>query len=454
MEIQETDQPAQNRTHTESGEGSERVLLVTRPEKMSFALRYCLAFTPCILVGVSILARNILETLFRTFSSAVSGSLTAPLENSMAVAGTGTLIPGSLDIGSSLAYGTSVTLLLIAPVGIFIIFAVIGWSLRITEMWTGVTLTLLLSGITGILLVVVNKTGGMQDNLLLYLEWIAFLVQPFCIVASVTALLWLEKFRNSLEYTITDRGVWFRGGVGKKQEHFVFSSEIGRVVLEQNFFGVRHNFGTVIPVSNTPWGDETSFRGFGAGGQKDAFGGGILFAKSRQESSRSPLDCLFGIPNPQAAQKILTGIISRRETPGDHPVFSRKKTSGQGMTGPAPKDKHLPQTAFFGDSAQTTTDPDMTDQKNQTEPDEKTAYTGDAVIRVNGPDPLLPAQTSPHAGIREIAPVKQIKNTPKPAVPPAESIPDLIKQLAALRDEKIITEQEFAAKKAELLKRM
>jgi membrane protein YdbS with pleckstrin-like domain len=224
-----------------------------------------------------------------------------------------TLLPGPLSgIGSAISYGTTVTVLMIAPVGIFIIFAVIGWSMRIAEMWTGVALTLVLSGIVGILLVIVTGTGIVQDKFLLYLEWIAFLVQPFSIIATIIAIAWLEKFRRSIQYTITDAGVSFRGGIWKKQEHLIPHSQIGRVVLEQNFFGTRYNFGTVIPVSSTRWGEETSFRGIGATGQKDNFGGGILFAKGCQEASRSPLDCLYGISDLGNAQKILAQFTSRQ----------------------------------------------------------------------------------------------------------------------------------------------
>ncbi len=170
---------------------------------------------------------------------------------------------------------------MIAPVGIFIIFAAIGWSMRIAEMWTGGALTVLLSGIVGLLLVITTGTGAVQDKFLLYLQWIAFLVQPFSIVATIIAIAWLEKFRKSIHYTITDEGVVFRGGIWKKQEHLLPHSRIGMVVLEQNFFGTRYNFGTVIPVSNVQWGEETSLRGIGAAGQQGNFGGGIMFAKGR-----------------------------------------------------------------------------------------------------------------------------------------------------------------------------
>ncbi|MEN6397269.1 MAG: PH domain-containing protein [Methanoregula sp.] len=313
MEKNEIVQSIQNDTTPGQDKNTEQVFLVTSPEKKSFAGKYFLAFTPCILVLVSIIARYFLDIINRTFSTVVTSTITNPMNSSLLSSEMSSLLPGSMNnIGSSITYGTNVTILMIAPVGIFIIFAAIGWTMRIAEVWTGVVLTLVLSGIVGFLVIISTGTGIVQDNFLLYLEWIAFLVQPFSIIATGIVLVWLEKFRKSIHYTITDTGVSYSGGLDKKQEHLIPHSQIGRVVLEQNFLGTRYNFGTVIPVSSTRWGEETSFRGIGATGQKDNFGGGIMFGKGRQEASRSPLDCLYGIPNPRNAQKILTQFISQQ----------------------------------------------------------------------------------------------------------------------------------------------
>jgi len=261
------------------------------------------------------------------------------------------------------------------------VFAAIGWSLRIAEMWTGVALTLALSGIFGLLLVLYSGTGIVQDRFLLFLNWIAFLVQPFSILATLISLAWLEKFRKSIRYTITDKGISVRGGIWQIQEHLVPHAQIGRVVLEQNFLGTRYHFGTVIPVSTTQWGEETSFRGIGASGQKDSLGAGIMFAKGRQEASRSPMDCLYGIPDPEKARKILAEYSARQAEHEAEQVAYLKKICENGTTGGA---------------------------------------TGES----------------------------QGKGSP------CESIPELIKQVAELRDAGIISEEEFAAKKADLLKRI
>jgi len=374
---------------------SGKVLLETSPEKLSFTFKYILAFTPLVLVFVCIFARYVLDIIIRTFFSVATGAIGGATafggsaNNLLNVSGAGlssgtmnALLPGSMNsIGPAVSYGTNISILMIAPVGIFIVFAAIGWSLRIAEMWTGVALTLALSVIVGMLLVICPGTGAVQDQFLLLLNWIAFLVQPFSILAAIISLVWLEKFRKSIRYTITDVGVSVRGGIWQKQEHLIPHSQIGRVVLEQNFLGTRYHFGTVIPVSNTQWGEETSFRGIGASGQKDNLGAGIMFAKGRQEASRAPLDCLYGIPDPEKAQQILTEYISRQAGHEAEQVSYLKKICENG------------------------TPRVMTDE-----------------LRCE--------------------------------VPPCESVPDLIKKIAELRDAGIISEEEFAAKKTELLKRI
>ncbi|MFA6364449.1 SHOCT domain-containing protein [Methanoregula sp.] len=469
MKINEIVQSIKKDANTQQGESADQILLETSPEKRSFIFKYILAFTPCILVFVSIIIRYLLDIIISTFSTAVSstmGDVTGSgssindlllLNGTLASQGaTSTLFPGSMNgISSALSYGTNISVLMIAPVGIFIIVAAIGWSLRIAEMWTGVALTLTLSGAVGLLLVIATGTGVVQDKFLLYLQWIAFLVQPFSIIATIIALAWLEKFRKSIHYTITGAGVSFRGGIWKKQEHLLPHSQIGMVVLKQNFFGSRYNFGTVIPVSSMRWGEETSLRGIGAAGQKDNFGGGIMFAKGREEASQSPLDCLYGIPDPKTAQKILTEFSSRQALHEAEQVSYLKKIYEQGIAGPMTGGSGVPYkvpsvvTRFPVNDENMAEPPGRTDADDKVSEDQKTA-----IIRVNDPDTLKTTTDPLRNTIREIPPVKQPKSAPVQAIPPVESIPELIQKLAELRDAGIITEQEFDAKKAELLKRI
>ncbi|HEX3002372.1 MAG TPA: PH domain-containing protein [Methanoregula sp.] len=136
-------------------------------------------------------------------------------------------------------------------------------------------------------------------------------VQPFAVLATIIVLYATEKFRQSVSYMITADGITMQGGLWKRQVHLIPHSQIGRIVLEQDFLGARYNYGTVIPQTLTRWGTETSIRGVGAGGQKGNIGVGVGFAKGREEASRDPLDCLFGIRNPDKAQHLLETFICR-----------------------------------------------------------------------------------------------------------------------------------------------
>jgi len=290
------------------------VLFSTGPEKMRFVYRYLASFTPAILVILCIFVRDILNNLLHAASGMVPSLIPAPIATAPGIDSAamtqylGTLNTYTAGVGDA----AMITIFLVAPVGIFIFAAGIGWALRVSEVWTGVAATLLLSAGTALVL-----TGGpgnasfSGDYFMLFLQWIAFLVQPFSVLASLAVLAGTEKFRQSVWYMITPDAVVIRGGIFSIREQTLPHHLLGRVVLEQDFFGSRYNYGTVIPQSLTRWGAETSFRGIGAAGQKDNFGVGIGYAKGREEASRHPLDCLYGIRDPRTAQRILEGMMTK-----------------------------------------------------------------------------------------------------------------------------------------------
>jgi len=298
----------QDGTDTPAGGGP--VLFSARPEPMSFLHRYLLCGVPVLLVILTVAVTGILTILAESGTRMVSSSVSSlPVSSLAAADSTGVTQTLTSGLGDVPAIG----ILLIAPVGIFIIVAAIGWTMRITELWTGPALALGLSALVAA--VITLAIGTHSHNLFLYfLKWTAFLVQPFAVLSTIVVLLWLDRFRQSIRYAITDTAIVIRGGVGTMQEHQLPLARVGSVVFEQGFLGARYGFGTVIPVSTTRWGTETSLRGIGAGGQKDGMAGGIMFAKGREESSRAPLDCLYGIPHPEEAQKIILERIARPAT--------------------------------------------------------------------------------------------------------------------------------------------
>jgi len=273
-------------------ENQKSVLLETHPDPHSFLYKYTLACFPILLVIISIFVRSFLEQMSRI------------------------LIPGIPAMFSSatpaLTSITGISIFLVAPVGLFVIVAGIGWALRFTELWTSTALTLGLSILVAFILMGSSGLSPASEKYIFnLLYWIGFLVQPFCILAAIVTLAWAEKFRRSITYRILHDNIAISGGVWKHQEHLVPHHQIGRIVLEQDLFGRMFNYGTVIPQSISRWGAETSFRGVGASGQKDNFGAMIGFFKGREEASRSPLDCFYGIPDPGKAQELMKSLMIR-----------------------------------------------------------------------------------------------------------------------------------------------
>jgi hypothetical protein len=309
-------------------------LLITSPVPKSYLYKYLMALMPAMLVIISIFLRDLLKGMFATASSLTTSMISSAIPGNMnpIAASMNQYSAGMTDI-------TSITILFIAPVGLFIIFASIGWAMRLTEMWTGCVLTIVFSAITGFVLAHdASSTGFSSAYLLTLLQWIAFLVQPFSVLAILISIGWTEKFRRSVRYTITREGIWIKGGIFKVQEHMIPHHQIGRIVLEQDFFGARYNYGTIIPQTITRWGAETAIRGFGASGQKDTMGLLVGYARGREEASRYPLDCLYGISNPQQAQRLLENLICRPTRMDEAKITYLKKIYEQGFSGSLAQD--------------------------------------------------------------------------------------------------------------------
>jgi membrane protein YdbS with pleckstrin-like domain len=298
-----------------NADGDSPVLFSARPEAMSFLSRYLLSFTSVVLVVLCILVRGILDSLVLATSRMLPTLSPVP---STAASNISSEAMGQYMglIGFSTAgFGdyTTIMILLITPVSIFLLAAVIGVSLRQTAVWTGPALTLVLS--SGTAFVLAGSFSLTTTYLVQFLQWTAFLVQPFGIAASLLVLWGTEKFRQSISYTITPDTVMIRGGVYTYREQTIPHHRIGRVIFEQGLIGTRFNYGTVIPQS-TSTRDVPPLIGWilalsglkGNAVPGDGSGGTI-------GTSRDPLDCLFGIPDPKNARYILERMIQRPAPP-------------------------------------------------------------------------------------------------------------------------------------------
>jgi hypothetical protein len=258
-----------------------RVLLDTHPAARGFLSRYLLGLSPLVLAGFSVLVLTYLQSLVTTFPSGLQSSLQ-------------TLVP-------ELPAYIEMTALLIAPIGIFLFFIYIGDATNHPEIWIGAALTLLLSGIGAVYQV---QGLGIPTISTLYLltlfKWIAYLTQPFSVVASVLVLTVTELFRRSIRYTIMRDAVRITGGVWTPVEHLISYKQIGRIMLKQNRFNRLIHVGTILFSGAMYHGMDTSKTGTAT-----ASGMGTGYTLVSPEETHSPLDCLYGIKDPEKAKELL-----------------------------------------------------------------------------------------------------------------------------------------------------
>jgi hypothetical protein len=263
------------------------VLLTTHPAPRGFLSRYLLGLTPVILAGFSLLALTYLQSVVATFPPTLVTSLE-------------TIVP-------ELPLFIDLTVLLIAPFGIFLLAIYIGDATNHPEIWTGAALTLLLSGIGAFYQVWGLGIPTVSTAFLLLLfQWIAYLTQPFSVVASVLVITGTEIFRRSIRYTIFRDVIRITGGVWTPVEHLIAYKQISRIIIKQNRFNRFIHVGTIILAG-------TVYRGTDTGRSGTAGTGGMVTGYSlvSPEGAPGPLDCLYGIRDPEIAKAVLEKKIQQ-----------------------------------------------------------------------------------------------------------------------------------------------
>jgi len=252
---------------------SEHDILTTNPTVHSFLMKFFFCLSPLLISILAILLKTYLRGILPAF------------------------IPDQ-------------SILLLSPICLFIGLVLVGWVLYIREIWMGSLAVLILSGIsawflmTGISLLSLSYIPH-------FIELWAFYVLIFSIIVSTVMAFLTEKYRQTIQYTITKRGIKIKGGLWKQEEHLILFNQVGRIVMEQGVLGRIFNFGDIIPVSSAQWGAEIGIRGMGASNQKKNFSLGVGYARARQEIARTPVNCLYGVPNPKQIQELLETSISR-----------------------------------------------------------------------------------------------------------------------------------------------
>ena len=159
--------------------------------------------------GVSVLVLTYLMNMLTDSSQSVVQSL-------------GTIVP-------ELPAFIEITVLLIAPIGIFLFFIFIGDATNNPEIWIGAALTMLFSGIGAFYQVLTSGLPTVTTPFLLALfQWTAYLVQPASVIAAVVVLIGTEMFRRSVRYTLFRDMVRITGGIWTPVEHLIAYKQIGK----------------------------------------------------------------------------------------------------------------------------------------------------------------------------------------------------------------------------------
>jgi hypothetical protein len=262
---------------------------VMRPLPGGFLPRYLRAFAPLVVMVISLATSAALSGFVEGFNASLSG----PLRTAMA--GMNELMVMSV--------------LLTAPVGIYLTFVMVGWGMKIPEIWAGSAIALGLSALAGLLFVAFSPDPTLS-HLLDLLYWIGYLIAPASLAATLILVVWAEKLRRSITYTFTGEGVLTRGGVWKRQESLLPYRHIGKVIMEQDPAGRLFHAGIIIPVGMAS----------GSAATGEARG---------KEASRHPLDCLYGISNPGKARELLEQLISLQPATEKEQALETGKSTGK-----------------------------------------------------------------------------------------------------------------------------
>ena len=263
------------------------VLFTTHPAPRGFIYKYILGLTPLFLAALSVIVLTIMIDAGKSFPH----SLVDPL---------GTIVPDLDAFVELFVY-------LIAPVGIFLFFIFLGDVMNRPEIWTGAALALILSVIGA--LVYMGTPILSTGYLLTLFRWIAYLIQPSSVIASLIVIAGIELFRRSLLYTITRDVVIITGGLWNLTENVIPLHQIERLVLVQGRLGHFLHFGTIVPAGLVFGITQIDMRGHHVTGDK-GYPDTDQASKLRwEEGSHNPLVSLYGIRDPENVKKRLEKAI-------------------------------------------------------------------------------------------------------------------------------------------------
>jgi hypothetical protein len=268
------------------------VLFTTHPSPRGFIYKYFLCLTPLFLAAISMVVLTIMIGAGRSFPP----SLVDPL---------GTLVPEIPTFIEIFVY-------LITPIGIFLFFIFLGDELNRPEIWMGAGLTLLFSVIGGMVLVMSEGIPVFSARfLLILLQWIAYLIQPFSVIVTLIILAGTELFRRSLAYIIFRDVLIITGGLWQTVENVIPFQQIEKIFLVQGRLGRILHFGTILPAGVVYGITEIDMRGNYLTGDRlhpETHSASVI---RWDQGLHNPLVCLYGLKDPEVAKEHLEKAMQK-----------------------------------------------------------------------------------------------------------------------------------------------
>jgi membrane protein YdbS with pleckstrin-like domain len=105
-----------------------------------------------------------------------------------------------------------------------------------------------------------------------WIEYATIFYPMYTVIISIVGFLFVELFRRSHKYIITNQRIMFKGGVVTKEERTLRYDKITDINSKQGILGQIFSFGTIIPISQS---------GFGLGSDSSFAAGGIAVGEKK-----------------------------------------------------------------------------------------------------------------------------------------------------------------------------
>jgi hypothetical protein len=105
-----------------------------------------------------------------------------------------------------------------------------------------------------------------------WLDSSGIFIPVYTVSVSIIGFLFVEAYRRSHKYYISNQRITFKGGIVTKQERTLRYDKVTDINAKQGIIGQIFGFGTIIPISQS---------GFGLGSDKSFAGGGVALGEKK-----------------------------------------------------------------------------------------------------------------------------------------------------------------------------